>query len=42
MRRNDLNNSIIKNIQMLIDDPFGVCVLIKLIKHTNEVYFTIV
>ena len=34
--RNDLNNSIIKNIQMLIDDPFGVCVLIKLIKHTNE------
>ena len=36
IERNELNNSIIKNIQMLIDDPFGVCVLIKLIKHTNE------
>ena len=34
--RNELNDSIIKNIQMLIDDPFGVCVLIKLIKHTND------
>ena len=34
--RNELNDNIIKNIQMLIDDPFGVCVLIKLIKHTNE------
>ena len=31
-----INENIINNINKLINDPFGVCVLIKLIKYTNN------
>ncbi len=31
-----LNKNILNNINKLINDPFGVCVLIKLIKHTDD------
>ena len=33
-----LNKNILNHISKLINDPFGVCVLIKLIKHTNDKY----
>ena len=34
--REQLNNNIINLIEKLIIDPFGVCVLIKLVKHTKD------
>lgn len=34
--REQLNNNIINIIDKLIIDPFGVCVLIKLVKHTKD------
>ena len=36
-----LNKNILNHISKLINDPFGVCVLIKLIKHTNDKYIKI-
>ena len=34
--REELNKNIINLIEKLIIDPFGVCVLIKLVKHTKD------
>ena len=34
--RKELNTNLINLIDKLIIDPFGVCVLIQLIKHTND------
>ena len=34
--REELNKNIINLIEKLITDPFGVCVLIKLVKHTKD------